>query len=77
MLMHSYLKFELGTARLGVHYKHASFAVGAKNELSLLLVGSPREPWGAPHNAPAAVWLLLGRALLALREPDRRIPFMP
>lgn len=32
---------------------------------------------GAPHNALAAVWLLLGLAPLALWEPDRRIPFTP
>ncbi|MED6280329.1 hypothetical protein CHARACLAT_009730 [Characodon lateralis] len=31
----------------------------------------------APHNAVAAVWLLLGLVLLLLREPDRRIPFTP
>lgn len=60
------------------HCKHVRRLQWAlKNELSLWLVGSPREPRGAPHNAPAAVWLLLGRALLALREPDRQIPFMP
>lgn len=32
---------------------------------------------GAPHNALAAVWLLLGLAPLPLREPDRRIPSTP
>lgn len=31
----------------------------------------------ALHNALAAVQLLLGLVLLALREPDRRTPFTP
>lgn len=64
-------------ARMDVRYKHVCQLQWVLNWALSLAGGVTLGAMGAPHNALAAVWLLLGLAPLALREPDRRIPFTP
>lgn len=64
-------------AHMDVHYKRVRQLLWALNWALSLAGGVTLGAMGAPHNALAAVWLLLGLAPLALREPDRRIPFTP
>ncbi len=79
MCMHGFCVFfcvDLN-AHMDVRYKHVHQLLWALNWALSLAGGVTLGAMGAPHNALAAVWLLLGLAPLALREPDRRIPFTP